>query len=67
MYGLPQAGLLAQELLAKQLAKHGYKQSEVTPGLWTHKWCPIYFPLVVDDLGIKYIEQEHADHLILAL
>ena len=33
MYGLPQAGLLAQELLAKRLAKHSYKQSDVTPGL----------------------------------
>ena len=27
MYGLPQAGLLAQELLKKQLNKHGYFQS----------------------------------------
>ena len=25
MYGLPQAGLLAQELLEKRLEKHGYK------------------------------------------
>ena len=33
MYKLPQAGLLAQELLAKRLAKHGYRQSQVTPGL----------------------------------
>ena len=33
MYGLKQVGLLGQKLLKKQLAKHGYKQSNVTPGL----------------------------------
>ena len=44
MYGLPQAGLLAQKLLKKQLAKHGYKQSDVTPGLWTHEWRPSISP-----------------------
>ena len=35
MYGLPQAGLLAQELLEKRLEKHGYTQSKNTPGFWT--------------------------------
>ena len=53
MYGLPQVGLLAQKLLEKRLAKHGYKQSDVTPGLWTHEFCPICFTLVVDDFGVK--------------
>ena len=67
VYGLPQAGLLAQELLAKRLAKHGYQQSEVTPGICTHKWRPICISLVVDDFRIKYVGQEHADHLISAL
>ena len=38
MYGLPQAGLLAQELLEERLAKHGYYQSATTPGFWKHKW-----------------------------
>ena len=32
VYGLLQAGLLAQKLLAKRLAKHGYTQSGVTAG-----------------------------------
>jgi len=32
MYGLPQAGLLAQELLQTRLKKNGYKQSKHTPG-----------------------------------
>ena len=33
MYGLPQAGMLAQELLAKRLATHRYAQSKLTLGL----------------------------------
>ena len=37
MYGLPQAGIIAQELLEKRLNARGYKQSEFTPGLWTHE------------------------------
>ena len=41
MYGLPQAGLLANELLEKRLNKYGYYQSKLVPGLWTHEWRPI--------------------------
>ena len=55
MYGLPQAGILAQELLEKQLNKHGYSQIKVVPGLWTHKTHLISFTLVVDDFGVKYV------------
>ena len=64
MYGLPQAGILAQELLEKRLNAHGYKQSRLTPGLWTHEWRPITFTLVVDDFGVKYVGKEHAEHLV---
>ena len=38
MYGLPQAGILAQELLEQCLNKHGYHQSPNTPGLWRHDY-----------------------------
>ena len=34
MYGLPQVGLLAQQLLEKRLEKYGYAQRKQTPGLW---------------------------------
>jgi hypothetical protein len=34
MYGLPQAGIIAQQLLETRLAVHGYHQSTTTPGLW---------------------------------
>ena len=37
MYGLPQAGLIANELLEKRLNEHGYYQSKYIPGLWKHK------------------------------
>ena len=33
MYRLPQAGILAQELLEERLAKRSYTQSKQTPGL----------------------------------
>ena len=64
MYGLPNAGIIAQQLLEKRLEKHGYRQSKFTPGLWSHEWRPIQFTLVVDDFGVKYIGDEHAEHLI---
>jgi hypothetical protein len=63
MYGFPQAGLLANELLKKCLNKHGYQQSKLVPGLWKHDTRPIQFTPVVDDLSMKYIGKEHAQHL----
>jgi len=63
MYGLPQAGLLANKLLGKRLNKHGYQQSKLVPGLWKHDTRPIQFTLVVDDFGVKYVGEEHAQHL----
>jgi len=67
MYGLPQAGILANELLRKRLAKHGYFELPHTPGLWRHTAHPLWFTLVVYDFGIKYIGEEHAKHLLNAL
>jgi hypothetical protein len=67
MYGLPQARILAQELLTKQLLKAGYTQSAVTPGFLQHKWQPISFTLVEDYFGIKYINKTDAKHLLAVL
>jgi hypothetical protein len=36
VYGLPQAGILANKLLKKRLAKHGYFEQLHTPGLRRH-------------------------------
>ncbi|KAL7478502.1 hypothetical protein ACHAW6_004262, partial [Cyclotella cf. meneghiniana] len=67
MYGLPQAGLLANKLLTSHLDTHGYYQCQFTPGLWCHKWCPITFSLVVDDFCIKVVGITHAKHLAAVL
>ena len=67
IYGLPQAGILAQERLIKHLATHGYHQAPHTPCLFQHETRRISFALVVDDFGIKYTHDEDADHLLKAL
>jgi hypothetical protein len=64
MYGLPQAGILANQLLRQRLKPHGYFEVTNTPGLWKHVTRPTTFTLVVDDFGIKYVGDEHAHHLI---
>ena len=67
MYGLPQAGIITQELLEERLLKAGYQQSKITPGYWKHDWRPTSFTLVVDDFGVKYIGKEHVHHLTQTL
>ena len=67
MYGLPQAGILANKLLKTRLTDHDYYEVPYTPGLFTHNTRPIWFTLVVDDFGIKYNGKEHADHLLKVL
>eukprot|EP00804_Cyclotella_cryptica_P009771 CCRYP_013223-RB/>CCRYP_013223-RB protein AED:0.40 eAED:0.40 QI:0/0/0/1/0/0/3/0/850 len=64
VYGLPMAGALANKLLRSLLAPHGYYEVAHTPGLWHHVTRPISFTLVVDDFGVKYEGQEHAQHLL---
>jgi hypothetical protein len=50
--------------LAKRLKEHGYNQSKTTPGLWTNEWHPITFSLVVNNFGVTYIGEEHAQHIL---
>jgi hypothetical protein len=67
MYGLPQAGLLANKLLQKRLATHGYAPVTHTHGLWKHNTRPIMFSLVVDDFGVQYVGIDNATHLLTTL
>jgi hypothetical protein len=67
MYGLPQAGKLAFDQLKAHLQPYGYAPCRLTPGLWKHEHRPISFTLVVDDFGVKYVGEEHAQHLISAI
>ena len=67
MYGLPQAGRLANDQLIAFLQPHGYAPCPLTPGLWKHATRDIVFSLVVDDFGIRYNDRADADHLIATL
>ena len=67
MYSLPQAGIIRQVLLQAPLAKVGYCQSKIIPGLWTHETRKTCFMLVVNDFAIKYTSMKDAQHLIGAL
>ncbi len=64
VWGLPQAGILANKWLRWKLAPFGYYKWVNTPGLWYHVLRPISFTLVIDDFGVKYVGKEHVYHLI---
>jgi hypothetical protein len=67
LYGLKQAGLLANQLLQTCLAPFGYYPAPYTPGLWLHKTRPIPFTLIVDDFAANYVCKQHAELLRNAL
>jgi hypothetical protein len=67
MYGLKQAGLLANQLLQTREAPFGYYPAHHTPVLWLNKTRPISFSLIVDDFAVKYVGNQHADHIRNAL
>ena len=67
VYGLPQAGALANKLLKQRLAPAGYFEVKHTPGLWRHVSRPVAFSLAVDDFGVKYVGRKNADHLVSAI
>jgi hypothetical protein len=64
IYGLPQAGILAKNLLVERLANGGYHEAKNTPGLFLHEHNGLSFTLWVDDFGIQYKSKEDAMHLI---
>ena len=64
MYGLKQAGIIANKALKKRLLKHDYYECEHTPGLFKHKTRHIFFGLVVDDFLAGYVGKDNAEHLL---
>ena len=65
IYGLAQAGLLAQERLFETLAQNGYTSIMSTnPCIFKHCERNIFFSLVVDDFGVKYKSKEDVEHLL---
>ncbi len=67
MYGLPQAGILANQLLEKRLAAKEYYQCQHTLGQWQHMWRTIMFCLVIDNFSIKVTNIADFKHLKEAL
>ena len=65
MYGMPQAGYLAQQKFIEHLRKHQYHQTD-TPCLFRHSSNGMTFSFVVDDFGVKYKDKAAAQHLIIA-
>ena len=63
-YGLPQSGRLTNDLLCTHIEKAGYYEAATTTDIWSHKWRPIQFFLIVDDSGIKHVGKQHALHLL---
>jgi hypothetical protein len=52
-YGLPQAGILANNLLHSHLKAEGFYEVASTPGLWHYKWRPIQFCHIINDFGFE--------------
>ena len=67
IYGLKQAGIIAQRRLIDLLARHNYNQAPNTRGLFTHATRPIAFSLVVDDFGVKYRDKADVEDLLRVL
>ena len=67
VYGLKQAGIIANMELTKYLENFGYHPVQNSPGLWKHNTRATIFTLVVDDFAIKYASKQDSSHLILAL
>jgi hypothetical protein len=67
VWGLPQAGILANKRLRRKLTPFGYFEHINTPGLWYHVSRPISFTLVVDDFGVKYVNKSDVYHLVASI
>ena len=67
MPGLKQAGRISNDRIQIHLPNFGYPPVARTPSLWKNATKDIFFSLVVDDFGAKYVDKETADHLIQAL
>jgi hypothetical protein len=63
-YGLPQAGILANNLLHSRLVAEGLYEVASMLGLWRHTWRPLQFCLIVDDFGVEYVSIEHFNFLL---
>jgi hypothetical protein len=68
IYGLAQAGRLAQDRLVALLEDNGYRPiSPLNPCIFKHENRDVTFSLVVDDFGVMYERKEDVCHLLETL
>ncbi len=67
IWGITQAGILANKRLRRKLAPFGYYEHVSTPSLWYYKRRPILFTLAVNNFGVKYVNKEDIDYLIASI
>jgi hypothetical protein len=67
MYGLPQAGYIAQQDLGKLLRANGFKECPRTPQVYRHEERALTMSIVVDDFGVLYIRESDVDWLLKVL
>ena len=65
-YGLKEADKIAHDDLVVHLKQHVYYET-TTPGYFRHESRPICFTLVVDDFGIKYVNEDYVQRLRQAI
>lgn len=63
LYGMKQAGYLANKDIEEHLANHGYTSRPTTPCLFKHKTDNIEFTLITDDFGVRYGDRAAAEKL----
>ena len=64
LYGMKQAGYLANNDIVEHLANNGYTQLPNTPCLFRHHTDDIEFSLITDDFGVRYGTKAAADKLL---
>ena len=63
---LKETSRIANDRLKAHLVQFVFAPVPRTLALWKHDTKPIFFSLVNDDFGVKYIGKENANHLIQA-
>ena len=64
LYGMKQAGYLANKDIVEHLANNGHTQLPNTPCLFRHHTDDIEFSLITDDFGVRYGNKAAADKLL---
>ena len=63
MCGLKPAGRISHDQLKDRLTVHRHKPPRIATGLWKHETKPVQFSLIVDDVRVKCVGKENAEHL----